>query len=433
MLRTDKVEVTETYQNGLDGFQNTLELTPAQFIPWAGDLQVGNYRCCNNLFERYLMKRWHIVFLAAVFLLGMSVVMGYRAGVRLLRERIVEALGPGSGITEVKVNWFSLDVFGVSIAAPKDWPTGRTFRAAQVRIIPSLQTLLTDQIHVASIIFEKPYVSVMRTSGKWVLFPGLTETRDRKKNTEAGGAHFSPRAVTISKIELQDGVVELFDATVTRPPLKTRLERVDAVVGDVAVPWLKARTRFELSAIVKGIRRDGQVKASGWLAPTQGDSSSQITLHAVDLVGLQPYLVKMGEAQVRRGTLDLRLNSEVRANRLDGKGKIIIRDLEFTPSRGFLETFMGIPRSAVINFLKNNENAIDVDFVLAGDTSNPRFSINEAIANRVAMGMAAELGVSIRGLAEDFGTLGRRSVEGAAGVAEGVSSVLKGVFGGTKQ
>ena len=380
------------------------------------------------------MKRWYIVFLGTVCLLVLSVVAGYRVGVRLLQERLLDALGPGSDIAEVRVNWFSLDVFGVSIAAPKDWPTGRTFRAARVRIIPSLQTLLTDQIHVASIVFEKPYVSVMRTSGKWVLFPGLTETRDRKKkNTEAGGANFSPRAVTISKIELRDGVVELFDATVTRPPLKTRLERVDAVIGDVAVPWLKARTHFELSAIVKGIRRDGQAKASGWLAPTQGDSSSQITLHAVDLVGLQPYLVKMGEAQVRRGTLDLRLNSEVRANTLNGKGKIIIRELEFAASRGFLETFMGIPRSAVINFLKNNENAIDVDFVLAGDTSNPRFSINEAIANRVAMGMAAELGVSIRGLAEDFGALGRRSVEGAAGVAEGVGSVLRSLFGGPKQ
>ena len=94
---------------------------------------------------------------------------------------------------------------------------------------------------------------------------------------------------------------------------------------------------------------------------------------------------------------------------------------------------MGIPRSALINFLKNNENAIDVDFVVAGDTSNPRFSINEAIATRVAMGMAAELGVSIRSLAEDFGTLGRRSVEGVAGVAEGVGSVLKNFFGGQKQ
>jgi hypothetical protein len=118
---------------------------------------------------------------------------------------------------------------------------------------------------------------------------------------------------------------------------------------------------------------------------------------------------------------------------LDGKGKIVIRELEFGPSRGYLETFMGIPRSAIINFLKNNENAIDVDFVLTGDTSNPRFSINEAIATRVAMAMAAELGVSIRGLAENFGTLGRRSVEGAVGVAEGVSSVLKGLFGGTNK
>ena len=378
------------------------------------------------------MKRWQIVVVAAVFFLGMSVVVGYRVGVRLLQERIVEALGPGSGITEVKVNWFSLDVFGVSITAPEGWPTGRTFRAARVRIIPNLQTILTDQIHISSIVFERPYVSVMRTSGKWILFPGLTETRDRKKkNTEAGGANLSPRAVTISKIELQDGVVDFFDATVTRPPLKTRLERVDAVIGDVAIPWSKTRTRFELAANVKGIRRDGRAKVSGWLGPTRGDSSSQITLYAVDLVSLQPYLVRIGEAQVRKGTLDLRLNSEVRANRLDGKGKIIIRDLEFAPSRGYLETFMGIPRSAVINFLRNNENAIDVDFVLTGDTSNPRFSINEAIATRVAMGMAAELGVSIRSLAEDFGNLGRRSVEGAAGVAEGVGSVLKGLFGGT--
>ena len=109
------------------------------------------------------MKRWQIVVVAAVFFLGMSVVVAYRVGVRLLQERIVEALGPGSGITEVKVNWFSLDVFGVSITAPEGWPTGRTFRAARVRIIPNLQTILTDQIHISSIVFERPYVSVMRT------------------------------------------------------------------------------------------------------------------------------------------------------------------------------------------------------------------------------------------------------------------------------
>jgi uncharacterized protein involved in outer membrane biogenesis len=378
------------------------------------------------------MKRWHIGLLAVVIFLGTGIVIGYHIGVRLLQDRIVDALGPGSSITEIKVNWFSLDVFGVSIAAPKDWPTGRTFRAARVRIVPSLQTLLTDQIHISSIVFARPYVSVMRTNGAWVMLPGLTEKRDGRKNTEVGRTNLSHRAVTISKIELQDGVVELFDATVSRPPLKTRLEQVDAVIRDVAVPWL-TKTHFELAAIVKGTTRDGRAKASGWVGSTRRDSSSQITLHGVDLVSLQPYLVRIGEARVRKGTLDLRLNSEIRANRLDGKGKIIIRDLEFAPSRGYLETFMGIPRSALISFLKNHENAIDVDFILTGDTSHPRFSINEAIATRVAMGMAAELGVSIRGLAEDFGTLGRRSVEGAAGVAEGVASVIRGLFRGTNK
>jgi uncharacterized protein involved in outer membrane biogenesis len=377
------------------------------------------------------MKRWPIAVLAVILFFGFSMVAGYHVGVRLVRDKIAHALGPGSNIAELKVNWFSLDLLEVSIEAPKGWPAARTIHAERVRIVPSLRSLLTDRIHIASIVFERPYLSVKRTSQKWLMLPRLTETEDSRKNSEAG--HSYVPTVTISEVVLQDGVLELFDTTVSRPPVKTRLERLDGVIHDIEAPWLKAQIRFALAASVKGIRRDGRAKVSGWIGPAQRDSSTQITLDGVDLVSLQPYLVRIGEAQVRRGTLDLRLNSDVRGDRLDGKGKIIIRDLELAPSRGFFETFMGIPRSAVINFLKNNQNAIDIDFVLTGDISNPRFSINEAIATRVAMGMASELGVSIRGLAEDFGTLGRRSVEGAAGLAEGVGSVLKGLFGSAER
>lgn len=379
------------------------------------------------------MKRWPIVVLAIVLLLGMGMVLGYHLGVRLLQNRIAAALGPGASIAEVKVNWFSLDILGVSIDAPKAWPTARALRAERVTIIPSLRSLLTDQIHVASIIFEKPYLSVVRTREKWLMLPGLMETRKAGEKRAGADGNLASPTVTISKISLQDGVLELFDTTVSRSPVKTRLERLDGVIRDIEAPSLKSKTRFELTATVKGIRHDGNAKVSGWIGPRQQDSSSQVALSGVDLVSLQPYLVRMGEAQVSRGGLDLRLNSEVRGKKLDGQGKIIIRDLEFGPSRGYLETFMGVPRRALISFLKNNENVIDVDFVLTGDTANPSFSINEAITTRVAMGMAAELGVSIMGLAEDFGNLGRQGVEGAAGVAEGVSAVIKGFFGGTNK
>ena len=48
------------------------------------------------------MKRWHTVLLVVVAFLGMSIVVGYHVGVRLLQQRIVDALGPGSSITELQ-------------------------------------------------------------------------------------------------------------------------------------------------------------------------------------------------------------------------------------------------------------------------------------------------------------------------------------------
>jgi hypothetical protein len=118
---------------------------------------------------------------------------------------------------------------------------------------------------------------------------------------------------------------------------------------------------------------------------------------------------------------------------LDGKGKVIIKDLEFAPARGFFDTFMGVPRNAVVGFLKDHNNAIDVDFVLKGDTSNPSFSLNESLSTRIATAMAGQLGVSIKSVAEGIGTLGRKGVEGAGGVVDGVGSAVKRLFGGEKK
>src|SRR5688572_32200915 len=125
----------------------------------------------------------------------------------------------------------------------------------------------------------------------------------------------------------------------------------------------------------------------GCVGPAARHSSSRITPEAVDLVALQPYLVKKNEARVSKGTLDMNLASEVRNDNLNGKGKVILRDLAFAPSSGFFDTFMGVPRNAVIGFLKDHNNAIDVDFTLTGNTKNPNFSLNENLSTRIATTM----------------------------------------------
>jgi hypothetical protein len=376
------------------------------------------------------MKRWQVIVLAVIIVLGAAIVIGFRLGVRLVQGKIVEALGPGSRMAELKVNWFSIEVMGLSIDGPRGWPAARTLEAERVTIFPDLRSLLTDQIRIASIVVEKPYLSLLRTPGKLIMVPSLTERE--KSKADARSKNGPARAVMISTIELKNGSIELFDATVSRPPLKTRMEQIEAVIRDVAAPKVE-RTRFDLAAIVKGVKRDGRAKVTGWVGPGARDSSSRLALVAVDMVALQPYLVKKNETQLTRGALDLNLHSEVRNHNLDGKGKVIIKDLEFAPSRALLDTFMGLPRNAVVGFLKDHNNTIDVDFVLKGDTSNPSFSLNESVSTRIATAMAGQLGVSIRSVAEGLGTLGRTGVEGAGGLVEGVGDAVKRLFGGEKK
>jgi len=376
------------------------------------------------------MKRWQVIVLAVVLILGGAVVAGYRVGGRLLQGKIVKALGPGSRLAELKVNWFSIELVGLSIDAPKGWPAMRTLEAERVTIIPDLRSLLTNQVRIASIVVERPYLSVLRRPGKLIIVPSLTEQEGSE--AEANGSNASAPAVVISTIELKNGSVELFDVTVSRPPLRTRMERIEAVIRDVAAPAAE-RTHFDLAAIVKGVKRDGRAKVTGWVGPGARNSSSRLALAAVDMVALQPYLVKKNETQVTRGTLDLNLHSEVRNDNLDGKGKVVLKDLEFAPARGLFDTFMGVPRNAVIGFLKDHNNAIGVDFVLKGDTSHPNFSLNENLSTRIATAMADQLGVSIRSVAEGLGTLGRKGVEGAVDVVEGVGSAVKRLFGGEKK
>ena len=376
-------------------------------------------------------KKWALIILAAIVLLIVGAIVGFQAAVGLLKGKVVEALGPDSEIKELRVRWSAVEINGLRIKARQGWPSADTLRAERVVIVPSLRSLLSDRIQVSSITVVRPYLSALRTrDGKLQVVPSLLAGA-----ASQGKAAADPpaRSVTISRITLEDGVVELFDATVAQPPLKIRLEKIQAAMRDVVAPALTGKSRFDLAAAVKGLQRDGRATVSGWVEVASKDSAVKLQLRSVDLVMLQPYLTQATETRVQRGALDLDLDSEVKQNRLRAPGKIVISDLEFTPTRGVLDTFMGVPRAAVVNFLKNRENKIAINFILEGDINNPRFALNEAFATRLATGLAENLGVSIRGVAEGVGTLGQKGLEAAGEAAKGVGSALQQFLGGPRK
>jgi uncharacterized protein involved in outer membrane biogenesis len=350
--------------------------------------------------------RWGLVSLVALVVLILGCIVGFHVAAGVLKNKVIAALGPDSEIKDIRVGWTGVNVDGLRIKGPHEWPVADTLRAERITLVPSLRSLFSRQYRVRSITIVKPYLSVLRTrSGKILVVPSLMAGKSKE---ETPSPHTATTTVTLGSITLQDGVLELYDASVSRPPLKIRLEKIQAKVKELAVPTLYGRSRFDLTGMVKGVHQDGRADISGWVEIATKDSSLKLQLRSVDLVALQPYIIKANEDKVQKGTLDLDLQSDVSNNRLKAPGRITISDLKLSQAKGVLGTFMGMPRDVVLAFLERKGNKITLDFILEGDINNPKFSLNNSLSERLAISMAEVLKVSLGGVAKGAAGLGGR-------------------------
>ncbi len=380
-------------------------------------------------------KRLALITAAVFVVLIVSGIVGFRVAVRALKGKVVEALGPNSEIRDIRLGWSSVNIEGLRIKGPSWWPDAEVLQAERVAVVPSLRSLFSRQYRVRSITIVKPYVSALRTKeGKLLILPGLlTKEADEGQADTLSRPAAAYSTVSIGRITLKDGIVELYDATVTQPPLKIRLEQIKATMRNMAVPGLKGKSRFELAGVVKGAQRDGQIKMAGWVEVGTRNSSVKTELRSVDLVVLQPYLIKAGEKGVQKGTFDLDLQSDVSNNQLKAPGKATISDMELVQAEGGFDTFMGLPRRAVLAFLLRNENRITVDFVLEGDINSPEFSLNQTFTTRLAFAMAKVLGLDFSGIVQGVGTLGQKGGEAVGQAAKSTGGWLQRLFGGKKK
>lgn len=368
-----------------------------------------------------------LIVLVIFFLAGL---IGFRVALVILKDKVVSALGEGSEIRELHAGISGVEVYNLRIKGAKDWPAADTLRADQVKIVPSLKSLFSGQFRIHSITIIKPYISVLRTrKGKVLVVPSLIRNNDSQKPGSSGSSKHSD--VTIGHIVLKDGSADFYDASAGPKIVRISLVQVQADLQDIAVPSLNGHSAFDVSAAVKDPKDFGRINFEGWADLSSKDSSIKLKLASVDMVPFQPYLLKSGDVRVLKGKLDLDLKSEVCDKKLRAPGRITISDLELAPSKGFMGTFMGMPREAVLAFLKDSNNRITLDFVLEGDLNNPKFTFNEALSKHMAVSMAELLKLSIGGAAKTAGELGSKGVEAAGDVVKGVGDVFKGVFGGS--
>ena len=343
---------------------------------------------------------------------------GLYFGARALKAEVEQALGPTSEIGAINLRWNAVEIEHLRIKAPIGWPAKDELRAERIRIEPDLRGLLSKQIRVSRIVIYDGYLSALRSNdGRLRLLPSLLET----KRTDSKNAALLP-VVTLGQVELINATMEFFDATVKKPPLRIRLEQLHATVDDVLLPTLKGHTQLDMQGVLKGVRNDGRISIKGWVEIATRNSRIVTQLRNVDLIALQPYLIKATETGVKKGTLDLDITAKVNNKQLFAPGTVTLSDLELDEGSS---TFMGMPRKAVVAMMQDHARKITVKFELAGNLDDPQFKLNENLSSRLGSSIASTLGISFEGIARGAGSVG----SALSGATEGVGKAIKGLFG----
>lgn len=353
--------------------------------------------------------------IAAVLIAAMSLAV-FQLAVHLLRGQIESALGPRGQVARIEIGLDAVVLHDLRISAERGgahaWPAADELRARRVEVVPQLRALLSSHVRIARITVEGAYLSMLRTrDGGLRVLPAMLERPDRQEGADMPALH-------VERIELRDGVLEFFDASVRRTPHRLALEGANVDIGPLDLPALDGQTDLSADAVVKGPRQGGRVKVVGTFVPASREANLQATLRGVDLVAFQPYLIRAAETGVKRGTMDLDIRPVVSGMRLKAPGRLVLGDLELASGN----TFMGMPRSAVLALMKDRNGRISVDFVLEGQIDDPEFSLDESIATRVASSVAESLGVSLGGLVRGVGRAG-------SSAAKGVSEAVGKLFG----
>lgn len=354
-------------------------------------------------------RRLLLIAAASLAALALLVLLGLRVAVGQLQRQIEDVLGPRARLGGITANGSGLELRELRIRAAPGWPAEDELRAQRVRIEPDLRSLFGGPWRIARIEVTGAYLSALRTrEGRLRLLPALLEERKAQAAAGAAGAEPKPALqLEIAQVELADATLAFYDASVVRrgaAPLPLRVEQLQAQAGPIALPALDRAIALSLGGVFKGGRRDGHLSVEGELTPATQDARLQARFAGVDLVTLQPYLLKAAETGVRRGTLDLTLQARVRDKQLHAPGQLTLRHLELSSEGGALATFAGVPRQAVLAALTRDDR-LEVRFTLEGRLDDPAFSLNESLATKIASGLAEGLGVSLAGVAKGLGNL----------------------------
>lgn len=355
-------------------------------------------------------KKLCIIASSLLIILPIAVFVLIRNANLIVKNRLEDAL-KGFSVERIELHWGSVEAFNIVFKKP-DGTT--VFKTDSLYLSLDLTGLIKKEYNLSSLVLKNPYLLIETNKAGQYIDPFSDGT---------GKASAPMPPVRIKRITIHDGSITYSDRKVANPPLLTKLENMEFEINDITIPFIDSLSSFVLETQVPLRDSKADVKSSGKINLKTTDLNCQVSLNNLDITHFKPYFQKKGDANITKGLLDLELKAELKNNIINAPGRATLKGLGFESSGNLKDRFLGVPRDGVLHLLKDSNDAIVVNFVLAGNIKNPRFSLREAFAARMTIGLAEKLGLAVSRAGETV----------VVGGAKQVGKGLKGIGGGLKK
>lgn len=369
-------------------------------------------------------RKWIIVSgVVALCLLAVVLTLAKLSG-QFLKTQVEKTLGENVKAAAVSISWGKVTVEDLTFL--RDGQTVGKVKAVNIKA--DFMSILKNKLSISKVEVDEPYFKLLIDNKGNLLLPiampeekmGKEKEREKKKEIQEVPTTKESMPVEIKTLIVQGGKIDFEDRSMARPVLLT-FEDVRIDVKNIVYPFVNQWAEYEVSSQLAGGSQKGSINTTGKTNFMNEETKVKTVMKNIDLALLRPYIEKKGDAGIERGFINMNMEAGVVKKHIKAPGAMAIRDLQLSSSGGVSGTFLGIPRSMALSFLKNNNNEISLNFVLEGDLNNPRFNIRENLATRLSVGMANKLGVSVTGAGETV-------AGGSSKVIEGTIKTLKGLF-----
>jgi hypothetical protein len=326
-----------------------------------------------------------------------------------LAGKLISGVVTSSGTINLGTQGINVKFEGQNLAFLDTSAAGPVSRVQSISFTATSEGIPAKPLLFSDLLLTKPYIRLESDQNGNITspLPGVTP-----KQTGAEKQRGPTVQVEVENLKIAGGELLYLDGKIAKRPYPVRITDIALNADTLSLPPEDRYTTYQLSAHMPGNQSTGALTSSGKTDLKTLDTNSQFSLRDLDLTSLKPYIVKQGDADVSRGSLDLSMDLNIKKKIIEAPAHAVIKNLTFVTARGLKDEFLGIPRSLVVKALETNNHQIGFDFTLEGSLENPKFNFRGSLVNRFTIGFAKTLGLSVIEAGETVIIQGGRAIRG---------------------